>query len=464
MHVSRRGFVGGSVLGLAGAATAAASRSVDRKDSADLPTAYECDICVLGGSATGVFAAVRAARLGAKVALVEREGAFGGVATNSLVNVWHSLRDNEFNETIIGGLTVEVMDRLKKRDAVRLSEKNPSYYYAFNSQELKIELDELVLESKVKPYLHTLFSEPFFKDGELAGVIIDNKSGRRVIRAKYFVDATGDADLCFRMGVPCYTYGQLQPPTTCAHLDGFDSREFHELLKKHHEEFGIALGFSWDKDVPGTHSLMLAGTRMYGRDCSNGDDLSLAEIEGRKQIRAIMDMMRKYAKSKPGLTALPAAIGIRDTRHIRSLHQLTDKEAMNGVSFEDTVAKGAYRFDLHHQEKPGLTFWYLDGREEFHPPGQPMVSKRWRSAEGAAKYYQIPLRSIIPQGCRNLIAAGRMLDAEKIAFSGTRVMVNMNQLGEAAGVACAVALQNNTPIGADVPTVLKQLRAGGSLV
>jgi hypothetical protein len=74
------------------------------------------------------------------------------------------------------------------------------------------------------------------------------------------------------------------------------------------------------------------------------------------------------------------------------------------------------------------------------------------------------LRSLLPQGQSNVIVAGRMLDAEKLAFSGVRVMVNMNQLGEAAGVACVVALQNKQALGAEVPAIQKALRAGGSCV
>src|SRR5690606_39592148 len=109
----------------------------------------------LGGSCTGVFAAVRAARLGASVAVIEKQNAFGGVATNAMVNTWHSLSNTDFTKQIIAGLTLEVLDRLKKRGAVVESGRNPEdkkiyrsqEIKTFNSHELKIELDELVLES-----------------------------------------------------------------------------------------------------------------------------------------------------------------------------------------------------------------------------------------------------------------------------------------------------------------------------
>ncbi|MCH5378214.1 MAG: FAD-dependent oxidoreductase, partial [Planctomycetes bacterium] len=113
------------------------------------PIVHKCDICVIGGSCTGVFAAIRAAQLGATVALVENNGFFGGVATAGLVNIWHSIYDTAGQKQIIGGLTVEVIERLLRRDAaVVYAPSNPSRYAVFNSAELILELDDLVSEHK----------------------------------------------------------------------------------------------------------------------------------------------------------------------------------------------------------------------------------------------------------------------------------------------------------------------------
>lgn len=262
-----------------------------------LPILNEVDICILGGSCTGVFAAVRASRLGARVAIVEKQNGFGGVATNGLVNIWHTLYNTEGNKQIIAGLTTEVIDRLSKRDAVISSDKNrrgrgPS---TLNTQELKIELDELVLESGIIPYLHTLFSEPYIdSNGELTGVIVDNKSGRGIIKAKYFIDATGDGDLCERMGLKSYYHEYLQPPTACAHIEGAERGIVNSLVKQHGKEFNLPEGYVWGAEVPSTLSYMLAGTRILGVNCAIADELTHAEIEGRRQIRAILDMVRKY--------------------------------------------------------------------------------------------------------------------------------------------------------------------------
>ncbi|MDR3228723.1 MAG: FAD-dependent oxidoreductase [Puniceicoccales bacterium] len=432
-----------------------------------LPIFAEADICVLGGSCTGVFAAVRAARLGAKVVIVEKQNCFGGVATSSLINIWHSIFDTEKKRQIIAGLTVETMERLGKRKAV-VQPKNASNWFTFNSQELKIELDEIVLENKVRPFLNTLFSEPYLDSaGQLAGVIVDGKSGRGVIKAKFFIDATGDADLCVRLGLETYVRPMLQPPTTAAHFEGFDNGAFNSLLKKHGAEFGIPDGFYWGAYLPNTQTYMLAGTRIYGADCSNAKQLSDAEINGRRQIRAMLDMLRKYnPKNRTRLTALSSYIGIRETRHVKCLFQTSDDDALYGKHFDDAIANGSYIFDQHHQDKPGITFRSLDGTQNYVRPSYPSKGGRWRPKTAQnPTFYQVSLRSIIPPRIPNLITAGRMLDAGLIAYSGIRVMVNMNQLGEAAGVAAQLSLSQNVPIQKiSAAAVRDTLKKGGSAI
>ncbi len=469
--ISRRSFLDKSILSAVALGTFPATGIAGNPQSPKkekLPVFAETDICVLGGSCTGVFAAVRAARLGARVCIVEKQNAFGGVATNAFVNVWHSLLDTEYKLQIIAGMTTEMIDRLEKRKAVHKAEKNESIGFRFNSEELKIELDEVILEAGVKPFFHTLFSEPLLDNsGKLTGVIVDNKSGRGIIKAKYFIDATGDGDLCFRLGLPSYTHPLLQPPTTCAHLEKFDRNEIDKLLKEHRNEFDIPEGFVWGGNLPASETFMLAGTRVFGADCAVADDLTRAEIEGRRQVRAIMDMFRKYGKNPDVLlNGLPSSIGIRETRHIKCLYQVTDDDALYGKRFDDAIANGSYRLDIHHQEKPGLTFRYLDGTEKYISPGKPTQSGRWRPATSEnPTFYQVPLRSIIPGKYDNLMLAGRMLDASSISFSGIRVMVNMNQLGEAAGVTSYLALNQNIPVaGVNSKTVRETLKKGGSII
>lgn len=431
---------------------------------------HECDVCVIGGSCTGVFAAVRAARLGAKVVLIERAGAFGGVATLSLVNVWHSPLDTVYEKPIIGGLTLEVMDRLKARGAVVDHERCPHYAWVFNPYEMMIELDRLVLESGITPMLHTSMVAPHVVDGKISAVIVENKTGRQAIVAKFFIDASGDGDLAHRANVPCYKAHHAQPSTTCAMLSHYDSikpANIGALISKHAGAYEMPTGFAWGAWVPGTELYMLAATRIRGLDPSVADELTRSEIEGRRQVRAIMDIVRQHAPgSSVALAGLPARIGLRESRHVRCRYQLQGDDILHGKRFDDAIANGSYRVDVHHQDKPGITLQYLDGTQDYCVPGQPGVHSRWREkTETDPTFYQIPYRSMLPETFPNLLIAGRMIDADPLAHGAIRVMVNMNQTGEAAGVASVLAMRSTRDVRTiDIAQLRESLRAGGSII
>jgi hypothetical protein len=212
---------------------------------------------------------------------------------------------------------------------------------------------------------------------------------------------------------------------------------------------------------------MLAGTRIRNVDCSDADALTEAEIEGRRQVGAILDLVRKLdPDTKLALHDFPTTIGIRDTRHIRCRYHLTGDDVLRGRRFPDAIANGSYRVDIHHQDKPGITLKYLDGTQKYCAPGEPPVKSRWRDATATnPTFYQVPLRCLIPGRYDNVILAGRMLDADKTAFGAVRVMVNCNQMGEAAGVAAYLALSQDRPVDqVACADVRKQLAVGGSII
>jgi hypothetical protein len=278
------------------------------------------------------------------------------------------------------------------------------------------------------------------------------------------IDATGDGDLCYRAGLESYTNDLLQPPTVVSYLDGFDEKEFFDLIKQHGKEYNIPEGFVWGAKTPCLNSFMLVGTRVYDVNCSVADELTKAEMEGRRQVRANMDIVRKYGKSKNvGLVSLPSCIGIRETRHIKCLYQVTDDDASYGKRFDDAIANGSFKLDNYHQDL--IISRYLDGTEDYVLPDR-REKRRWREETAVnPTFYQIPLRSIIPEKSDNIILAGRMLDACPIAFGGVRVMVNLNQVGEAAGVTSYLALnQNKTVRKVSSADVRKELAKGGSII
>ncbi len=439
------------------------------------------DVCVVGGSCTGVFAAVRAAQAGARVALIEANGFFGGVATAGMVNIWHSIYDTEGRQEIIGGLTRLVIDRLKTRDAVSIKEPtDPSHYAIFNPAELTLELDALIrAEPLIRPFLHARFVKPIVgEDGRVTHAVIEDKSGRRAIAAKSFVDASGDGDLVARAGLPTWKGSVLQPPTTGAVFQGLDEVARLNPDFKIENMFdskyggGFKHSFMWSSEYVGVPGMrFLAATRANGADSSDADSLTAAEMEGRRQLRVLCDIIRGNFKTEGKFTLafIAACAGIRESRHCRGEYSLTETDVIEGVRFDDAIANGSYRVDIHHGA--GITFKYLDGRSaEYHgglDGSKPeLVPGRWREKRSFdPTFYQIPYRSLVPKGSANVLCAGRIVDADRGAYGAVRVMVNCNQTGEAAGLACAMAADKGIEVGkVDAAALRSALSKAGAII
>ena len=436
----------------------------------DIPVAEEADVCVIGGSCTGVFAAVRAARLGARVVLVEKQNAFGGVATSGLVNLWHSVYDTHDRERIIAGMSQEVLDRLARRHAVDLP-KGVHGHFVLNTEELKIELDELVTESGVAPMLHALYAAPLVQEGAITCVVVETKSGRVAIRARMFIDASGDGDLACHCGVPFQCSPHMQPPTMCAKVKGMarPGVDLHGMFKQHREEFGLREDRGWNGTIPGCPDMrLLVQTHVFDTDVSDAKQLTAAEIEGRRQIRALMDMVRKYGPDdgvEPVLVALASYLGARESRRFEAEYKLTEEDLLSGRRFPDAIANGTYPVDVHDPEKGGFVFRLLDGTER-RCTFEGTESGRWREpVDEDPTFYQIPFRTMVTQRVPNLIMAGRTIAADAGAFGAIRVMINLNQTGEAAGVAAALCADKGCAATAlDAGALRQALKEGGSAI
>ncbi len=432
----------------------------------ETPVIAEADVCVAGGSATGVCAAVAAARAGAQVVLVERYGFFGGVATAGLVNVWHSLSDTEGAIELIRGLTREILDRLEARSAASKNEETGTF--ALDTEELKIELDLLLAEAGVNVMLHSWVADAAAREGTVEAAMVETKSGRGAIRAKVFIDATGDGDLAARAGFAFEQSPRLQPPTTCVRLAGLpEGLDIKKVLFRPENRDRLPAGFLWHARVPGRAERMVAGTRAFGADCSDAASFTRAELEGRRQVRAMMDILR----ATPGcedvrVSCLAPQIGVRETRRIVGLHVLTEKEVLDGARFPDAIANGSYCVDIHRAGGEGLTFRHLDGREVFVGADGSRKESRWRAPRDEnPTFYQIPCRSLVPRGSRNLLVAGRCISVDSCAFGATRVMVNCNQTGQAAGAAAALAARKGVSVAeVDAEELRKLLAEQGAVV
>lgn len=435
------------------------------------PVIDEADLCVVGGSCTGVFAAVRAARLGLKVAVIEQNTLFGGMAVAAQVNAWNSTLDAYHENRIIGGLTIEVMERLRTRGAVHEVAPGTRNQFFFNSAELAVELDELIVEHKIRPFLSTRVVAAVRDGNRIDAVIIEDKTGRRAIRAHQFIDASGDGDLIRRAGFSAYQRDKLQPANLQALIHGFDELKgdyVHSSIRNHADEFNYPRDNStpWLIDWPGAPGIYNAfGARLNNVDASDADDLSATLIEARRLHRALLDMIKAESGGQQlNVVAWAHALGVRETWHAHCLHQLTADELLRGEKFPDAIANGTYPIDVHSPE--GTYLRYLDGREEIVQKDGSQHWGRWRDESTfTPPCYHISYRSLVPREAENVLVAGRVLDADRDAFGGVRVMVNMNQTGEAAGVASALALKNEVnTANVDIQLLRDELARGGSIV
>ncbi len=435
-----------------------------------IPVCADVDLCVVGGSCTGVFAAVRAARLGLRVALIEKQNSLGGVATSGLVNVWHSIYDTEWKEQIVAGLTTETLERLARKSSL-INRKSNSSPFVFNSQDLKIELDEYIRENRIQLYLHSFYAGVQTDGRRVTAVFMEGKDGRRAVCASFVIDATGDGDLARDLDIPSYRHPAIQPPTACFLMQGSTGHVSMKEVFKHADEFGMEADWGWDVEVPGLKGIsMRADNHVYGFQCDRADDLTQAEMEGRRNMRGFINLMRKYGRQDQNyqLVAACSYIGVRDSIHYKTGYCVTEDDLLLGRRFEDGIVNGTYNVDIHHADDNGITFKQLDGyMATTYGKDERKVEGNWREERGItgepARYYQAPFKMLVGDTHDNFMCVGRMLHSDQGAFGALRVMVNLNQMGEAAGVAAYLAVHENIPLqkvsGVKVRSLLRE---GGS--
>jgi len=395
-----------------------------RKEAAVLNT----EVLVVGGGPAGVAAAVSSGRLGAKTLLVERYGFLGGMATAGLVNPFMVSRFPS-GELIMSPVFREIVDKLKEVGAASSGKLFGQPHIVFDPEVLKFVLLEHVKEAGVKILFHSLGSGAILKGRKLAGVVLETKSGQVRVFSKVTIDATGDADIAAGSGAP-YELGRakdglMQPATMNFNIGGVDAgkmptrEEMDRMFLAAKEAGRVAIPrekLLWFETVrPGEVHFNV--TRIIGIDGTRVEDLTKAEIEGRRQVEEVFGFLKEEV---PGFAAsyissVATQVGIRETRRIVADYVLTEDDVLSGKVFKDGIAKCSYPIDIHDPKGVGTTFKLLE------------------------KTYDIPYRCLVPKKVENLLVAGRPISVTHEAFSSTRVMPTCMALGEAAGIAAALS-------------------------
>ncbi|MFD2876893.1 FAD-dependent oxidoreductase [Paenibacillus rhizoplanae] len=207
------------------------NRTVFTLPAEDIAVSHEVDVLVAGGGPAGVAAAISAARSGAQTLLIEQRGFLGGMGTVALVPAFCPYSDGE--KAVVRGIGLELLERMKAECEPEFRERFGAEldWVPIDPEVLKRVYDEAVAESGAEVLLHTIASQTVMDGdgGRIDGVVIVNKSGRSLIRARTVIDTTGDADLAALAGAPFHKggeAGELQAATMCYLLANVDRRRF----------------------------------------------------------------------------------------------------------------------------------------------------------------------------------------------------------------------------------------------
>ena len=385
------------------------------------------DLVVAGGGISGVAAAVSAAREGMSVLLLERDGYLGGAMTNMLVFPFmrHAMEDEAGNKKLLSnGIFTEMRERKEKYD-------DPSW------ECYKFVFDDMVTEAGVDVIFHATVFDVKTEGRQIKSISAATKSGVLEFEADYFVDATGDGDVMAIAGCDFQkgreSDGLSQPMTTCFRIAGVNKelylQEKMDLIAKYNELQAEGKILNPRENIlvfwgQGDGIMHLNTTRVVKHDATNAYELTEAEMIARRQVWEMVKFLREYSESCKNcyIVSVASHIGIRESRKLKGEYILTADDMKNCIEFEDTIALGNYNIDIHNPSGTGTTII------KFAP----------------GTYYRIPYRSLLPKEYDNLLVAGRCLSAEHYAHSAVRILPICACMGEAAGIALALAKKTGT--------------------
>ena len=384
-----------------------------------LPLVHETDVLVVGGGSAGVMAALAARRAGAKTAILERYGYFGGLWTGGmvLVVIGTHVKDGGQKKKVVCGIGDELLERLTKIEGGIIGQAPGSHNPTVDPEATKFMMDEMIREAGVNVFFHCWGADAIMDSKAVRGVVFESKAGRQAILAKVVVDTTGDGDIFAAAGAE---YVQRTYAIGTVHRHGNMDRA--EKDKKPADRKLPPLGA-----VTPEASVRWVNTRGPKGNGLDIAELSQLEMDHRRDIWNRLGQIRATpGYEKVFLVDTAPQLGVRITRVLAGTYTLTYKEMREGKAFPDVVAVG--------------------GAQGANHGGWP-----------------IPYGVLVPKEIDNLLTAGRSVSADEKLLDDTRLIAACLTTGHAAGAAAAVAAQTGCrPRDVDISKVQKLLREQGA--
>jgi hypothetical protein len=442
------------------------------------------EVIVVGSGAAGICAAISAGRNGAKTLLIESHGFLGGI---SATLPWLGFHERDYR-MVVKGLPLEIAQRLQQAGAASEFVLDPKCGSAISidSHYWKCVAMQMAEEAGVRVMLHTLVVDTIRENDRIAGVVVQNKSGRQEIRANVVIDCSGDGDVAARGGVKWEkgrtADGLVQAPTLIFRLGGVNPKEFlagcknkeldyRELISRHQDVWDrtmrridkmavvICGGFAsliekarlaGDISIPQTRIVgvrlhrpdqyLVVMTRVLGLDPTDVNSVSDAYSRIYQQIPELVRFFKKWVPgfSNSHLEEIAPMLGVRESRRIVGDYMLTGKDVISGRRFDDAVSMGGYHIDIHRPSGTWVDSWNVQA-------------------------YTIPYRSLIASGVEGLLMAGKCLSATHEAVASTRVVPICMGQGQAVGTAAALAVKHGvSPRDISIETLQNTLISQGA--